>query len=203
MKRLLVPLAMLPTSLLAWGNIQVVESPSPQPRNQGWEDPVLILTLLGAAALALATWSFKAGPAPKTIISALVAGGCALIGAALFWPQFGGVSIPFEALGKVDVNAFNKIFLPTFIKAGIAGVAGYLAAWYLLPEDVPQERVNVQAQPAAQTRENHPLQTGDRIKTYKGYEIVKAENGVTVDGVAYSGLLAAEKVIDAMAKSPH
>lgn len=181
--------------------VNVAPSSPPEPRAQGWADPVLGLALLGVGALALAAWAFKRSSNSKGNTAGMVGIGGALLGAALFWPQFGGASIPFDVLGKVDVNAFNKIFLPTFIKAGIVAVGGYAAAWFLLPQDAPQKPETASAPEAP--RRNHPLKPGDRIKTYKGYGIVKAENGVTVDGVAYAGLLAAEKAIDAMVKSEH
>ena len=38
-------------------------------------------------------------------------------------------------------------------------------------------------------------QVGDRIKVYKGKEIFKEDDGVSVDGKKYSGLIEAEKAI--------
>lgn len=42
-----------------------------------------------------------------------------------------------------------------------------------------------------------PPRPGDRIKIYKGKEIIKAESGVTVNGQPFQGLITAEKFIDA------
>ena len=42
---------------------------------------------------------------------------------------------------------------------------------------------------------------GDRIKAFNGYEIMKAEGGVSVDGETYLNVLAAERAINEKIKS--
>ena len=42
---------------------------------------------------------------------------------------------------------------------------------------------------------------GDRIKAFNGYEIMKAEGGVSVDGETYPNVLAAERAINEKIKS--
>ncbi len=44
-------------------------------------------------------------------------------------------------------------------------------------------------------------EVGERIKVYKGYEILKAETGVTVNGQPYGGIIAAEKAITEMVEN--
>ncbi|NOD34306.1 MULTISPECIES: hypothetical protein [unclassified Ruegeria] len=44
-------------------------------------------------------------------------------------------------------------------------------------------------------RSSGPVLVGDRIKSYKGKEIIKEEDGVSVDGKLYSNVLAAERAI--------
>ena len=45
------------------------------------------------------------------------------------------------------------------------------------------------------------INAGDRIKAFNGYEIMKAEGGVSVDGETYPNVLAAERAINEKIKS--
>ncbi|TGD45444.1 hypothetical protein EEB11_02620 [Pseudotabrizicola sediminis] len=45
-------------------------------------------------------------------------------------------------------------------------------------------------------RANGVVEPGDRIKIFNGREIIKEADGVSVDGVKYSGVLAAERAIN-------
>ncbi len=46
------------------------------------------------------------------------------------------------------------------------------------------------------TRSSGPLKVGDRIKVFKDYEIIKSENGCSIDSNHFSNLLEAEKWVN-------
>ncbi|MGH1576504.1 hypothetical protein [Planktotalea sp.] len=182
---------------------QVIVS-EPSRTEQAADDPTNYLLAIGLIASALAVFFFsrvkQAQPAPsRTTIAALGGLGAASLALMALWPSFFGQPLPLSIVGEMGPRVLEELVVPAVLKALFAGLVVGGLVYALLPGDakshVPQPIKEVTMQRGLTT------EVGERIKVYKGYEILKAETGVTVNGQPYGGIIAAEKAITEMVEN--
>jgi len=182
---------------------QVIVS-EPTRSEKAADDPTNYLLVIGLVAVALTALFFsraKQGEtAPSRVVIAAL-GGLAAASLALMalWPSFFGQPLPLSIIGELGPRELEELIVPAVLKALLVGLVASGLIYALLPDTTkPKEPVN---ETEASKPRGLTTQVGERIKVYKGYEILKAETGVTVNNRTLSGIIAAEKAIDEMIRS--
>ena len=141
----------------------------------------------------------------KTVLSFLALLGWVLVGVGVIaflvvLSQFGFL----QALSAIIIVAMGMFIVAT-AQMGLAQIATAENTAELLK--VVSGSNGISKQPMANQsggyattqRSTAPKVAGDRVKTYKGFEILKAESGVSVNGNHFKNVLEAEKWISSQA----
>ncbi|MFK8034175.1 MAG: hypothetical protein AB8B94_08525 [Hyphomicrobiales bacterium] len=129
---------------------------------------------------------------------ALLGWGLSALGAIAFLYVFTQVGF-LQALSAVVIVAMG-VFIVATSQMGLAQIATAENTKALL-DVVRSGKVDLGTKPISQNTystpsTSAPKKAGDRVKVFKGREILKAETGVSVDGNNFGNVLEAEKWIN-------
>lgn len=143
----------------------------------------------------------------KAVLSFLAVLGWIIVGLGVlaFFYLFSNVGLigALSAIGVVAVGLIN-VAVAQMGLAQIATAENTSAIYALLQQESGVKRgKGVSSAYGGQQQGGLAKNAGDRVKSFKGYEILKEQSGVSVGGEKYSNVLEAEKAINNKIKGDH